>query len=149
MSPIDWQQTYHVGIIVPDLDAAMQELESSLGLSWPTPQHRLRTFRGPAGRFQAELRFVYSRQGPPHLELIEAVPGTPWENAGGIHHVGIWVDELESAATRLIEAGAPIEVTYDTPTLQSFTYHQMGGGLRVELVDRARQAGIEAWLREL
>lgn len=148
MFPINWQRMYHVGIVVPDLEAAMEELGTALGLSWPSPQSRTRTFRGPAGCFGAELRFVFSRQGPPYLELIEGVAGTPWEPGTGIHHIGIWVDDLEDAATRLAEAGAPIEVTYDTPSLESFTYHQVAGKLRVELVDIARRDVVEAWIRE-
>ncbi len=146
MTPIDWNDVYHVGIVVPELDTAMADLGAALGLTWPTPQTRRRTFRGPDGAFEAELRFVYSVEGPPHLELIEQVPGTPWETGPGIHHVGVWVDHLAEAAARLTDRGVPVEVTYDTPELQSFTYHRLPGGLRVELVDRTRRSGIETWL---
>ena len=142
--PIDWRRMYHIR----DLDRAMEELADTLGTSWPVPQSRRRAFRGASSPFEAELRFVYSRQGPPYLELIEGIPGTPWDPTVGdrIHHVGIWVDHLEEAAQQLVRAGAPIELTYDTARLQSFTYHLLAPGIRVELVDAARRPGVEAWI---
>lgn len=144
----DWSRLYHVGMVVPDIEETMEELGRSLGVTWPEPQRRRRRFRSGDDRFEAELRFVYSFEGPPYLELIEGVPGTPWDprGSGSIHHVGVWVDDLEGAAGDLVAAGAPIELTYDTPTLQSFTYHVTAAGLRVELVDASRRPGIEAWL---
>jgi len=144
----EWDHVYHVGIVVTDLERAMEQLGASLGVRWPAPQFRQRRFRAGERRFEAGLRFVYSIEGPPHLELIEGVPGTPWDPraANSIHHVGVWVDDLTSAAGQLVAAGAPIELTYDTPTLESFTYHVMTAGLRIELVDASRRAGVEAWL---
>lgn len=148
MFSVEWEDIYHLGMVVPDLHQAMDELSSTLGLSWPLPQSRTRRFRGPTGTFDADLRFVYSRQGPPYLELIEGIPGTPWDTTPGrLHHVGIWVDHLEQAARQLVETGAPIELTYDTEDLQSFTYHLLAPGIRVELVDSARRPGVEAWIR--
>ncbi len=143
-----WTRLYHVGIVVPDLEEAMTELHDSLGVTWPEPRSRRRSFRAGTRRFTTELRFVYSYQGPPHLEIIEGRPGTPWDpdTAGPIHHVGVWVDDLARAAHRLVAAGAPIEVTYDTDDLESFTYHVTASGLRVELVDATRRPGVEAWL---
>ncbi len=145
----DWSNVYHVGIVVPDLHQAMNDLAVELGVSWPEPQSRLgKRFRTQNGTLETEMHFVYSIEGPPHLELIEAQPGTPWEveGPGIIHHVGVWVDDLASASAELVTAGAGIEITYDTPELQSFTYHVTSAGLRVELVDVARRPGVEAWL---
>ena len=145
----DWSRIYHVGIVVPDLGKAMDELGVELGISWPEPQNRReKRFRTEHGTIESDLRFVYSIEGPPHLELIEAQAGTPWEatDSGIIHHVGFWVDDLAEASEELVNAGAPIEITYDTPELQSFAYHLTSSGLRVELVDVARRPGIEAWL---
>lgn len=144
---------YHVGIVVPDLDAAADELGRLLGLDFARPRTeslQLRTEEGPA---DCRFRFTYSRSPVrgPAIELIEAPPGSPWwpgdgPAVPGVHHLGFWAQDFAERVGALEAAGAPVEVTLDgggEPRL--FTYHRTSHGPRIELVDGARQAELSWW----
>ena len=79
---------------------------------------------------------------PPHLELVQEVPGSVWEcnEHSNLHHIGVWTDALpaDSAALRA-SCGARCSCAAATPTasLQQFAYHRDPLGVRIELVDVA------------
>jgi catechol 2,3-dioxygenase-like lactoylglutathione lyase family enzyme len=141
---------YHVGVVVEDLDAAVADFTAQLGMSWAPLQNRELTVRHKGRLVTTDLRFTYSVEGPPHLELIEAAAtaGTPWEPAGAMHHVGFWAEDLTATAASLQTAGLDLETTYDTPTgeLLGFGYFMGPAGLRLEVVDAARRPGFDQWL---
>ena len=126
----------HVGIVVPDLEAAIEDLSAQLGFQFAIVFDDDLEVREPGGTDRAiHLRIAYSSQ-PPALELIEAAPGTPWApERVGLHHVAYFVDDLPKESERL--AGpCPIEIcgrdaAGNVPT--TFTYHT-GGLFRVELL---------------
>jgi catechol 2,3-dioxygenase-like lactoylglutathione lyase family enzyme len=126
----------HVGIVVPDLDAAMAELAAQLGIEFAIVFDDDLEVREPGdGDRSIHLRIAYSPERPA-LELIEAVVGTPWApDRVGLHHLAFFVDELVAESERL--AGTcPIEICGrdaggNVPT--TFTYHT-GGLFRVELL---------------
>ena len=126
---------YQVGIIVPDLDPAMEELGSALGVTWGTvvtPPYD----NGPK-------RFVFSVEGPPHIELIEGRPGSAWDCSDGprLDHIGLWTADIETAKGQLAANGMPIDTDGADLGNPIFTYHDASAcGMRVELVDQARQA---------
>ena len=125
---------YQVGIIVPDLDPAMEELGSALGVTWGTvisPPYD----KGPK-------RFVFSVEGPPHIELIEGRPGSAWDCSDGprLDHIGLWTFR-ETAKGQLAANGMPIDTDGADLGNPIFTYHDASAcGMRVELVDEARKA---------
>jgi catechol 2,3-dioxygenase-like lactoylglutathione lyase family enzyme len=92
------------------------------------------------GATTVELRFAYSLDAP-HLELIQAVPGTTWTVVPGraLHHLGYWVDDLAATCRALEEQGLPLELCGgDDPAAPTrFGYHLGPDGLRIEVVDRA------------
>ena len=142
---------YHYGIVVADFEASLDELSTDLGLEWASVQRRRFDLRQPNGIVEADFRVTYSVTGPPHFEIIEATPGTIWAlGAGGVHHLGYWSDDLAGDSRRLTDAGYVWEATYDNPEVDGpfgFTYHTLPATrLRVELVDRARQAAFDNWL---
>ena len=101
-------------------------------------------------RLRVPLRFTTSREGPPYLQLIQEVPGSPWVAGPSpvIDHIGYWVADLAASATAPARRGLPVEVTYaaeDGP--RSFTCHRGPANLRIELVDEARREPFEAWAR--
>ena len=106
---LNFQDIFHVGIRVPDIHQAMEELGESLGLTWTevveTSGQRLWTPEN--GQQEVPLKFVYSCEGPQHLELLEGEKGSFWDGTedSGVHHVGIWVDDVQSETDRLISLG--------------------------------------------
>jgi hypothetical protein len=133
-------QLDHVGIVVPDVDRAMEELSTNLGVTWAgvyTPRLRVRSEE--RGLHSISHRIAVTAQRP-FLELIQAVPDSPWALTGdrmALHHVAYFVDDLglDSAA---IAGPCPIEIegvgdAGDFP--RTFTYQDVNG-LRFELLER-------------
>jgi catechol 2,3-dioxygenase-like lactoylglutathione lyase family enzyme len=91
---------HHVGVLVEDLSAAAQQFEDLLGLSFP--DKRTVTLEGPPGVHHS-CTFVYSSQGPPYIELIEAQDDGPWaRHLGlGLHHIGYAGIDGDSTLRRL------------------------------------------------
>jgi catechol 2,3-dioxygenase-like lactoylglutathione lyase family enzyme len=127
---------FHVGVIVEDLDAAIEELSRTLGLEFNEPHDS--TYG------DSHIRVCYSLQGPPYLELIQGQPGGMWSTTGGprADHVGYFVDDLETTRARLEASGMPVDI--DGMAFGGrFTYHRMSEtGMRVELIDAARREAL-------
>jgi hypothetical protein len=125
---------FHVGLVVPDLAAAMHELSDALGSRWHEPH---------ASRYgEWSITVTYSEQtGPPWLELISGSPGSPWDPAGGarMDHIGYWSGDLSADRCRLESAGVALE--YDGTELGGKWLYLRASlaGLRIELLDIARQ----------
>ena len=99
---------FHVGIVVADLEAALDELAQVAGIE----------FRD-LGRPQVggwTIRVAYSVDGPPHLELIEGPPGSPWDASAGarLDHLGFWVDDLAGERARLEALGMQADLALET-----------------------------------
>jgi hypothetical protein len=150
---INYQDTFHVGVRVPDLGEAMDQLSRGLGVTWAecreipaqalwTPQHGLQ---------HVHLRYTYSAQGPQHIELLEGSPGSFWDGRGdsGAHHVGVWVDSVVDDTERLVAAGWTLLGAQRDPGdgggFGVFSYLQPPSGLIVELVDRAVLPHFQQW----
>jgi hypothetical protein len=146
-------EAYHTGIVVPDLDEAIPAWEKVTGTSWGLP------YRGPLPVRLAEedrtvtvdIAMAYSRDLS--LELVQRIPGTPWELAGGgtgVHHTGCWADDLEADSARLAADGWPLVAHGTTPEggMVMFTYHRIpGSSTLLELVDRSTREMLEAMVR--
>ncbi len=130
---------YHVGIVVPDLTAAKEELAELLGYVWGTEVGATTRVRFPSGSSEVELSLVFS-VNTPRLELVQRVPGTVWEPAvgSGVHHIGFWSDDVAGDATKLAAAGFEHEASGVDPDGNAlWTYHRSATGPRIELVSRA------------
>jgi hypothetical protein len=70
---------FHVGHLVPDIGAAMDQLGESLGLTWTEVVARddQRIWTPEHGQRRVPLTFCYSTEGPQHFELIEGPEDTP------------------------------------------------------------------------
>ena len=88
---------FHVGVVVDDLDAAMTAMGANLGIRWAPVQERTQTVRRGDGEVRREaIRFTYSVDGPPHLELIDSASDALWATTppGCLHHVGAFADDV-------------------------------------------------------
>lgn len=132
---------FHVGFIVPDLDAAMEEFQGALGIEWRAPIDAIVALRGPDGVMEASVYSVYSEGGPPAIELVESVPGTPLAGDGGVsfHHLGFWTDSLADSSRDLDVHGWPCQATVASTENdpRRFTLQQSPHGFYVELFDAA------------
>jgi catechol 2,3-dioxygenase-like lactoylglutathione lyase family enzyme len=147
---INYQDLFHTGIRVSDLEAAMEDIGESLGVTWAAVRETEQQVWTPDdGAQQIPLRFVYSREGPQHIELLEGAPGSVWDGRArpGAHHVGVWVDDVAAETERLCALGWSLVAAQQSPAdgYGVFTYVQPPSGLIVEPVDRRVLAHFEAW----
>jgi len=145
------QDIFHVGIRVPDIHQAMEELGDSLGLTWTevVESSGQRLWTPENGQQEVPLKFVYSREGPQHLELLEGEKGSFWDGSedSGVHHVGIWVDDVQSETDRLISLGWDLLGSARPPKegYASMSYLSPPSGTIVELVTSANKARFDRW----
>jgi catechol 2,3-dioxygenase-like lactoylglutathione lyase family enzyme len=104
--PVHW----HVGILVKDLDAAIARFTKVLGTTFASPTTmELPGFQDTYGSTTA-LRVAFSIDGPPYLELMEQA-GTGMfspDQPEGLHHVGIWAEEIDQELAALERDGMRI-----------------------------------------
>jgi Glyoxalase/Bleomycin resistance protein/Dioxygenase superfamily len=150
---IDYNDLFHLGVRVPDLDEAMAELGESLGVTWSEARDNpAQTLWTPTdGVQEIHLRYTYSAEGPQHIELLQGPPGSFWDGTvhPGAHHQGVWADDVTGETDRLIEMGWTLVGAQRDPAEDDgygmFTYLQPPGGLIIELVDRAVLSYFEQW----
>jgi catechol 2,3-dioxygenase-like lactoylglutathione lyase family enzyme len=143
---------YHTGIVVTDLESALAELTKLGGYRWTQVLDSPFTVWTESGEQVVRFQCVYSIDAP-HLELVQAVPGTVWTPAPGnaVHHIGYFVDDLESSSQALSGAGLPLEAcgSVDGQHPAVFAYHKGEDGIRIEIVDRAVFGDFGAFLRAM
>lgn len=140
---------YHVGLVVPDVRAAMDQYSEALGFRWSAVGDTTLDVLVDGRVRQARIAATYSVEGPPHLELVEELSGGVWASGAlGLQHVGLWTDDLDASAQQLERAGLAGRVRHRPadggPPL--FSYHEGGPGLWWELVSTAFRPRLEARL---
>lgn len=104
----------HVGVLVPDLDAAVHRWSAALGYTF-SAVGRYRTDRyvdlAEPCPHRHDARFVLSHDGPPRIELLEVTgSGTHGPDRAGVHHLAlVGHEDLESERTRLGSLGLCID----------------------------------------
>ena len=145
------QEIFHIGIRVPDIYQAMEEMGESLNLTWTevveNPGQRIWTPEG--GQQEVPLKFVYSCEGPQHLELLEGPKGSFWDGSedSGVHHLGIWADDVKAETDRLIAHGWDLLGSAKSPEegYASMAYLAPPSGTIVELVTSANKPRFDRW----
>ncbi len=145
-----FRHLFHLGFVVDDIPAAAERLAVTFGVHWTPVAQREMRLSGPDGSWSTELATCYTREGPVHLELIQAVPGTLWEMPAGVmtpHHVGVWCDDLRAESADLTGQELPLVATYDEAgqAVSGFAYHRMPDGTFLELLDSARKPAFDRW----
>jgi catechol 2,3-dioxygenase-like lactoylglutathione lyase family enzyme len=122
---------FHVGLVVPDLEATAAELERALGLTFNAAHE--------SAYGDSRIRVAYANQGPPYYELVQGGSGSQWDPSGGprIDHVGYFSHDLDADVAALEASGMPVDIdgrVHGVP----FTYHRApAAGMRVELIGEA------------
>jgi catechol 2,3-dioxygenase-like lactoylglutathione lyase family enzyme len=133
-----WGEIFHIGIRVADLDVAREELATTLGVSWTVPQHVPMKAWWPDGGYRdCELTISFTVEGPVHIELLHGSPGSFWDTAiggAGLHHVGVWVEDVAGVNEELVGKGWQVELAGASPDegYGGFTYIRSPAGVLFE-----------------
>lgn len=142
-------EPFHIGVIVPDLARAMEEYSAATGCTWHSPQERDVTLLVGDRLVDTHVRFDYSVEGPVQLELIQGLPGTPWDPVvhGGLDHSGCWSDDFDGDIASVVASGWELLYagTDENGEIAGFCFFMTPTKQRVELLDVAMKANFESW----
>ncbi len=144
-------QLYHVGIVVPDVEAAQAHLTDLLGITWgPVLETAALDVRDGDGHdLVVPNKLSYSTE-PPYIELVQEIPGTVWEcnEHSNLHHIGVWTDALPADSAHYSELRCPLQLCGRDAdgALVQFAYHRDPLGVRIELVDVAMKPMMEEFM---
>jgi catechol 2,3-dioxygenase-like lactoylglutathione lyase family enzyme len=141
----------HIGILVSDLEQAIERY-SALGLTFMQPRTVPveRLVEGGKEK-QLGLRVVFSQEGPPHWELIEAVGDGIYggHHGEGLHHVAVLSPDPRRRRDELVRAGfheVAAQYRDDGSMIVSYLDPADLHGIRVELLHEPVQDAILAWI---
>ena len=150
---IDMTTIFHTGIVVENLEKAMEEIGQALNLDWSSVREfdPIVHWIPDVGRKEIAMKAVYSKQGPVHLELCEGPADSFYDirKAAEGRHVGIWVDDLVAETERLQSLGWKILAANGTPEegYGVLTYMTPAdGSMVVELVAAELKPMIAEWI---
>jgi methylmalonyl-CoA/ethylmalonyl-CoA epimerase len=141
----DLGELHHVGIVVPDLEDAAATVRRLYDLPVTLFGETTYECRIDGTEHTTRQRIGLSAAGPPHIELLRAVPGSPvWTPAPGVHHLGFVVDDVPTASSELARRGARLWMagTKDGRGPVGTCYHRDPLGQVIELLDRAAAARL-------
>lgn len=141
---------FHSGYIVRDLSEGMERLTDALGLTWAAVESHDFPVRQDRAEVPYPIRFTYSVQGPPYVELVEGASGSPWHTTDVLrmHHLGFWSDDVTEDAARLVAAGFPVvaQGVGASDTTPRFSYNGWSGEVLLELVTSRSRPAMARWL---
>jgi catechol 2,3-dioxygenase-like lactoylglutathione lyase family enzyme len=159
-------QAFHIGIVVHDIEAAIERYRAMLGVDlW-----RVRD-PNPNG-----TRVAYGRGAGQTWELFEVKgPGTTQhhqfrdQHGEGVHHIGFWTPDVKASVQAALDAGAQlVSATTDAqgnavvellpgPAVTPQHFERFGmvtfvdaglGGVRIEYIGHAGEAFLRDWFKE-
>jgi catechol 2,3-dioxygenase-like lactoylglutathione lyase family enzyme len=149
---------HHLGVLVPDLPAAIAGLSAALGVMFTEPQRVTSQHRVDPGEFGDDERhestsfIAWSRSGPPYYELIEARPRglLSIETYGpGLHHAGMFVPDVDAEIERLAALGIRPQAKAlrdDGGSLCCWTHPDPAAGLILEYLDERVLPAVQSWI---
>ena len=148
---IDFEEIFHIGIRVPNIETAMAEMGESLNLTWAelveNPSQSLWTPN--SGQQSIPLKFVYLCGGDQHLELLEGRPGSFWDGNKnpGVHHFGVWVGDVKAETERFLGLGWELLGAAKSPEegFGNMSYLAPPNGTILELVASVNKPRFERW----
>ncbi|MBC2653420.1 VOC family protein [Novosphingobium flavum] len=144
-------EIFHHGLIVDDLAAAMARVGAAAGTEWTAVRKfdPLPVWTPDEGRGEIRLTVAYSCEGPLRIELVESVPGTPYDRlrAFGRSHLGVWVESVGAAVETLLAQGWHVLVAGAGPRhgYGSMAYLGREGSPVIELVGTELRGFMAEW----
>jgi hypothetical protein len=142
----------HIAFVVPELEPALDELSARFGLEWVPMPAVLHAYRPGLGTSDIALNIAKSI-GHPRVEIIEAVPDTPWALEGSdwsFNHLAFNADDLAEESLRL-GASCPLVCcgeSTDGARPDIFAFHALHG-VMFELRDMKLHNALAAMLDDV
>ncbi|MDF5756956.1 antibiotic biosynthesis monooxygenase [Spongiactinospora sp. TRM90649] len=152
LAPIVPPSFFHVGMVVPDLDAAVARYSDVLGMEFTEPA----VFDVPRledpDPHPFKLTAVFSRSEPPYYELIQAEGDgiCSVAHAGKILYYGVWEPDMAGRLDTLRAQGVGLDALFradaDAVPFAMITAPDLLGA-RIEYVGVDSMGPIEEWVR--
>jgi hypothetical protein len=148
---------WEVGLFSHELEGTIAGLTQRLGLTFrDILTARVDDIEDPDPG-ALEFRYTMSFEGPPYIEVIEAVDGSGLHDPAlpdGLHHLGVWVDDLEAQHDRLTAQGVRAEarafMTGPDGTRRLMTWFNDPRdlqGVRYEFLPSEARPLVDEWLQ--
>ncbi|MFF7090777.1 VOC family protein [Streptomyces rubradiris] len=145
---------YHVGMVVPDIDAAVQRCARVFGVPFTaaTLTESPHQEEGDVTHTPFRQRQAISRTREPYIELIEATGDGVFSpsQGGALMYYACWESDMNSRVARLRSQGfgmdAVIRMDATSDPIAAITSHD-SHGIRLELADPAAKPVMEHWAR--
>jgi ketosteroid isomerase-like protein len=139
---------YHVGILVADIEDAVERFSTALDLSFASIVTTDGVRLHGADEAEYKLRSTFSRQGPPYIELIEGQGEGLFSLADGerLHHIGRWVPPSQIAAVKERLGGTVVIASSGAGYSVWFAERAALRDIWIELVDEGSRSEFERWL---
>ncbi len=143
---------FHIGILVPDLDEAIERFGDVLGVTFADRVYQDSQYFDDGDVIKdLRLHLTFSTDGPPYYELLEAQGDGLYsmKHGAGLHHVGVWEADCNAKRQEFEGKGMNHEATIYRPDGSIIvTFFEPGplGGVRIELADLDLRPGHEDWL---
>jgi methylmalonyl-CoA/ethylmalonyl-CoA epimerase len=133
---------FHVGILVANIDAAARDFSDLLGLEFEP----VRSAPIVSGEM---MRFRYSLQGPPYIELVQmAGPGIWGPDQGeGLHHLAFGEPDVDGRCAAFDGQADTVVRGPDAAAKVIFTRPEALHGIRLEYLESAMVAATFERLR--
>jgi hypothetical protein len=140
---------FHIGILVASVEEAVVRYHDLFDLTFHAPSTvRFNRMYDPHER-PVQIRAAFSVEGPPHVEIIEAIDDGLYgvQQGLGFHHVGIWDPSINANKEMYLGAKnvqADAHVLTPAGTIFSwFSSPASAHGVRFEFIDEKIRAMME------
>ena len=131
-----FEDLYHTGLVVDDIEAAMRFFTDIAGYEWCGIGSGEQIIEIDGEKRSITMTVTYSKSEP-RIELIQSVPGTLWTpTTCGVHHLGYWSEDVDRDIQALLARGLSLEaksVLLDGTAMWAYCRNKAGGP-RIELV---------------
>jgi hypothetical protein len=138
-------EMYHVGVVVPDVEAGQARFSQLLGTVWgPIIESDVEVRDEDGNDRVVHTRICYSVSAP-HIELIQEQPGTPWvcNEFSNLHHIGFFSDDVPADSGKLSSASCPFELGGSDGL---WSYNRDALGVRIEYVTAEGREFMESFM---
>jgi Glyoxalase/Bleomycin resistance protein/Dioxygenase superfamily len=138
-------ELYHSAVIVDDIHAAIALYERAADLQFTEVKDLAMTVTVDGKPRATQFLAVYSKSGPPYLELIQDQSGGVWGRHGlDLRHLGFFTTDVKAAA-ELFEANGCVTRVLLPGSPPRIEFVEAPGGTWIELVGPEARASFEQW----